>query len=52
RRFNSIVLSGGGGKYYRNAIARKFPGHTIECAADAVFDNARGFYLIARGMMP
>jgi plasmid segregation protein ParM len=52
RRFTSIVLSGGGGKYYRDAIAKKFPGHIVECEDDAVMDNARGFYLLARGMMP
>jgi plasmid segregation protein ParM len=52
REFNSIVLTGGGGKYYLDAIAKKFPGHIIECADDAVMDNARGFYLVARGVMP
>ena len=47
RRFTSIVLSGGGGKYYRDAIAKKFPGHIVEYETDAVMDNARGFYLLA-----
>lgn len=49
RRFNSIILTGGGAKYYRDAIAKKFPGHMVECATDSVMDNARGFYLVARG---
>lgn len=49
REFNAIVLTGGGGKFYLDAISKKFPTHTIECADDAVMDNVRGFYLVARG---
>jgi plasmid segregation protein ParM len=52
REFDSIVLTGGGGKYYIDAIARKFPTHNINYESDAVMDNARGFYLVARGEMP
>lgn len=49
REFNSIVLTGGGGKYYIDAIAKKFPSHNIEYESDAVMDNARGFFKIAQG---
>ena len=52
REFHSIVLTGGGAKYYRYAISEKFPGHTIQCEEDSVMDNVRGFYLVARGTMP
>ncbi len=52
REFDSIVLTGGGGKFYRDALSKKFPTHKIECADDSVMDNVRGFYLIARGNMP
>lgn len=48
REFNSIVLTGGGGKYYIDAIAKKFPTHNIEWESDAVMDNARGFFKIAQ----
>lgn len=52
RQFNTIVLTGGGSKYYREAIAKKFPTHVIQCEDDSVMDNVRGFYTIARGSMP
>lgn len=48
REFTSIVLTGGGAKYYRDALARKFPTHQIQFDDDAVMSNARGFYLIAK----
>lgn len=49
RAFSSIILTGGGAKYYRDALARKFPTHQIQFDDDAVMSNARGFYLIAKG---
>ena len=49
REFNSIVLTGGGAQYYRDAIGEKFPGHIIQCADDSIMDNVRGFYMVARG---
>lgn len=52
REFDSIVLTGGGGKFYRDALSKKFPTHKIECTDDSVMDNVRGFYLIACGSMP
>ena len=52
REFDSIVLTGGGGKFYRDALNKKFPTHTIECADDAVMDNVHGFYMLAKGGMP
>lgn len=51
REFDSIVLSGGGAKYYRDAIAEKFPGHIIQCEEDSVMDNVRGFYMVAHASM-
>lgn len=51
REFNAIVLTGGGAKYYRDAIAEKFPGHIIQCEEDSVMDNVRGFYMVAHGSM-
>lgn len=49
REFTSIVLTGGGAKYYRDAISEKFPSHIIQCADDSIMDNVRGFYMVARG---
>lgn len=50
-QFNSIVLTGGGAKYYREAISQKFPSHFIQSDDDSVMENARGFYLVARDSM-
>ena len=52
REFTSIVLTGGGAKYYRDALAQKFPTHDIQFDEDAVMNNVRGFYLVAKGGMP
>lgn len=49
REFTSIVLTGGGGKYFRDSISKKFPTHVIQYEEDSVMDNARGFYQVARG---
>lgn len=49
REFNSIVLTGGGSKYYRQAISAKFPSHIIQCDEESVMENARGFFSLAMG---
>lgn len=47
RQFSNILLTGGGGKYYRKALEKKFPSHSIQCEPDSVMNNSRGFYLLA-----
>lgn len=49
RAFSSIILTGGGGKFYQDALAHKFPSHNIQYEDDSVMSNARGFYSIAKG---
>ena len=52
RQFTNIVLTGGGAKYFYEAIAKKFPTHIIQYETDSVMDNVRGFYNVARCNMP
>lgn len=51
RRFDHIVMAGGGAKYYIDALRKRFPDHLILVDDDSVMANARGFYLFANGLL-
>lgn len=47
RQFSNILLTGGGGKYFREGLEKTFPTYSIQYEPDSVLNNARGFYLLA-----
>jgi plasmid segregation protein ParM len=51
RRFDRIILTGGGAKFYVNALRKHFPDHNILAEKESMMANARGFYLFARGLL-
>lgn len=51
RRFDQIIMTGGGAKFYVNALSRRFPDYKITADKDSIMTNARGFYLFAAGLM-
>lgn len=51
RRFDQIIMTGGGAKYYVNALRRRFPDYTILLDKGSIMTNARGFYLFAAGLL-
>lgn len=51
RRFDQIVMTGGGAKYYVNALRRQFPDYKILVDDDSIMTNARGFYLFAASLL-
>lgn len=51
RRFDQIIMTGGGAKYYVNALRRRFPDYKINADKDSIMTNARGFYLFAAGLL-
>jgi hypothetical protein len=44
-------MTGGGAKFYVNALSRRFPDYKIIADKDSIMTNARGFYLFAAGLM-
>lgn len=51
RRFDQIIMTGGGAKFYVKALRRRFPDHKILVDHDSIMTNARGFYLFAAGLL-
>jgi plasmid segregation protein ParM len=51
RRFDQIIMTGGGAKYYVSALRRRFPDYKIIADKDSIMTNARGFYLFAAGLL-
>ena len=52
RRFDNIILTGGGAKYYANAIRARLSEYTFTVSQDSVMQNARGFHSIGRSLFP
>lgn len=50
-RIHQVVMSGGGAKFYVDALSRRFPGHKILAEKDSIMSNVRGFYLSATGLL-
>lgn len=44
RGFTNIIVTGGGAKYFKNALQKRFPDYPILVEPDSVMANARGFY--------
>lgn len=44
-------MTGGGAKFYANALRKRFPNYEIVVDADSVMTNARGFHLLASGLL-
>lgn len=51
RRFDHIIMTGGGAKFYERALRKRLPDYNITVAKDSVMHNARGFRMIACDMM-
>lgn len=52
RRFDNIIMTGGGAKFYEHALRKRFPDYNIVVHADSVMTNARGFRMMASDMLP
>lgn len=51
RRFDNIILTGGGAKFYAAALRARLPDYSIVVGQDSVMQNARGFYRIANDLL-
>ena len=51
RRFDHIIMTGGGAKFYERALRKRLPDYNITVAKDSVMHNARGFRMIACDML-
>jgi plasmid segregation protein ParM len=51
RRFDKIIMTGGGARYYVKALQDRFPDYEILVERDSIMTNARGFYLYAAGLV-
>lgn len=51
RRFDNIIMTGGGAKFYASALRRRLPAYTIVVDEQSLMMNARGFYLIAQDLL-
>lgn len=40
-----VILTGGGAKFYEQALRERLPGYSIESMSDSVMSNARGYWL-------
>ena len=50
-RIDQIIMTGGGAKFYLEALKRRFPEHKILAEKDSIKSNVRGFYLFATGLL-
>lgn len=51
RDIDNIVLVGGGGQIFHDAIAARFPSHLVRIVSDPVFSNVRGFQLAGEELL-
>lgn len=51
RDIDNIVLVGGGGQMFHDAIAARFPSHLVRIASDPIFSNVRGFQLAGEELL-
>ena len=51
RRFDNIIMTGGGAKFFEHALRKRFPDYNIVVQTDNVMTNARGFRMVASDML-
>lgn len=51
RRFDNIIMTGGGAKFYVDELRRRLPGYDIRIEQDSIMMNARGFYQLSQDML-
>lgn len=51
RRIDNVIMTGGGAKFYVDALRQRLSGYNIHVAGDSIMINARGFYQTADDML-
>lgn len=51
QRFDNIIMTGGGSKFYEKALRKRFQDYDITVRDDSVMTNARGFRMIASDLL-